>query len=39
MLNKKVLTAAVTTALLTGAGFAQAEEQLQEAIVTGDSLV
>lgn len=34
MLNKKLLTAAVTTAVLTGAGFAQAEE----AIVTGDSL-
>ena len=26
MLNKKLLTAAVTTALLTGVGFAQAEE-------------
>ena len=36
MLNKKLLTAAVTTAVLTGAGFAQAAE---DAVVTGDSLM
>ena len=36
MLNKKILSAAVTTALLAGAGIAQAAEP---AIVTGDSLV
>ena len=39
MLNKKVLTAAVTAALLTGTGFVQAEEQVQEAIVTGDTFI
>ena len=38
MLNKKLLTAAVTAALLSGAGFAQAQEK-DDAIVTGDSLV
>jgi len=38
MLNKKLLTAAVATAVLTGAGFAQAQEK-EDAIVTGDSLV
>ena len=38
MLNKKLLTAAVATAVLTGAGFAQAQEK-EEAIVTGDELV
>ena len=36
MFNKKLLSAAVTTALLAGAGMAQAAE---EAIVTGDELV
>ena len=36
MLNKKLLTAAVTTAVLAGTGLAQAAE---DAIVTGDSLV
>ena len=39
MLNKKMIPAAVTAALLTGAAFAQAEEKLQEAIVTGDTFV
>jgi uncharacterized protein (TIGR02001 family) len=38
MLNKKLLTAAVTTAVLTGAGFAQAQDK-EPAIVTGDSLM
>lgn len=38
MLNKKLLTAAVATAVLTGAGFAQAQEK-EDAIVTGDELV
>jgi uncharacterized protein (TIGR02001 family) len=38
MLNKNLLTAAVTTAVLTGAGFAQAQEK-EDAIVTGDELV
>jgi uncharacterized protein (TIGR02001 family) len=38
MLNKKVLTAAVTATLLSGAGIAQAQ-QVQEAVVTGDSFV
>ncbi|MDB4542889.1 TorF family putative porin [bacterium] len=40
MLKQKLLPAAVATTLLAGAGLAQAqEEKLQEAIVTGDSLV
>ena len=39
MLNKKLIPAAVTAALLTGAAFAQAEEKLQEAVVTGDTFV
>jgi len=39
MLNKKLLTTTVTAALLAGTGFAQAEEKLQETIVTGDTLV
>jgi uncharacterized protein (TIGR02001 family) len=38
MLNKKLLSAAVATAVLTGAGFAQAQDK-EPAIVTGDSLV
>jgi len=38
MLNKKMLTATVTAALITGAGFTQAEEK-EPAIVTGDTLV
>jgi len=38
MLNKKLLTAAVATAVLTSAGFAQAQDK-EPAIVTGDSLV
>lgn len=40
MLKQKLMSAAVATTLLAGAGLAQAqEEKLQEAIVTGDSLV
>jgi uncharacterized protein (TIGR02001 family) len=38
MLNKKLLTAAVATAVLTSAGFAQAQDK-EPAIVTGDSLL
>jgi uncharacterized protein (TIGR02001 family) len=38
MLNKKLLTAAVATAVLTSAGFAQAHDK-EPAIVTGDSLM
>jgi len=38
MLNKKLLTAAVATAVLTSAGFAQAQDK-EPAIVTGDTLV
>ena len=40
MLNKKLLPAAIAAALLASASLAQAqEEKMQEAIVTGDSLV
>jgi uncharacterized protein (TIGR02001 family) len=38
MLNKKLLITAVATVVLTGAGFAQAQEK-EPAIVTGDTLV
>jgi uncharacterized protein (TIGR02001 family) len=38
MLNKKLLTAAVATAVLTSAGFTQAQDK-EPAIVTGDSLM
>jgi uncharacterized protein (TIGR02001 family) len=38
MFNKKLLTAAVTAALLAGTGMAQAQER-EPAIVTGDTLV